>query len=235
MMQIAKKPELLSRQRGQAIVEALLMMPLMGVLIWAVSWVGSLQLSAQQMSQASRKAAMAAAMGQPSIPRDEMTSIALNREVEPLTGVAEQHVAHLQDEWFGVGLQLLSVHAKAQAHAKSHAKARAMAHAKSRAKPHPLANSLVSAMTAPITRYTRVAVGAGYAHGDKDATHRIAHASTAWRKAERVSVVQARRAESLVSRVDGPWDRPTLQTDWLSAWADVVPTDRLKQQRGQAK
>lgn len=217
MTQIAKKPTSPGQQRGQAVVEAMLMVPWMGVLIWAVSWVGSLQFSAQQMSQASRKAAMAAAMGQPLSPRDAMTAIGLNRRVEALTGVAALQVALLQDEWFGGELQLLSVHANANPN------------------PYPRAPHLVSAFTAPITRYTRVAVGAGYAHGDKDAMHRIASAPTAWRQAQRLSVAQARRFESLVVRMDGPWGRPSMQTDWLSAWADVVPVDRLKQQRGQAK
>jgi hypothetical protein len=217
MMKIAKRPEPLGQQRGQAVVEAMLMMPLMGVLIWAVSWVGGLQFSAQQMSQASRKAAMAGAMGQPLSPRDAMKAIGLNRRVEALTDVAAQHVALLQDEWFGGELQLLSVHAHANPN------------------PNPRAPHLVSAFAAPITRYTRVAVGAGYAHGDKDARHRIANAPTAWRQAERLSVAQARRFESLVARMDGPWGRPSMQTDWLSAWADVVPGDRLNQKRGQAK
>ena len=221
MTQIAKKPTSPGQQRGQAVIEAMVLVPLMGVLIWAVSWVGSLQFSAQQMSQASRKAAMAAAMGQPLSPRDAMTATGLNRRVEALTGVAALQVALLQDEWFGGELQLLSVHANANANAN--------------ANPHPRAPHLVSAVTAPITRYTRVAVGTGYAHGDKDAMHRIASAPTAWRQAQRLSVAQARRFESLVARMDGPWGRPSMQTDWLSAWADVVPVDRLKQQRGQAK
>jgi hypothetical protein len=221
MMKIAKRPEPLGQQRGQAVVEAMLMMPLMGVLIWAVSWVGGLQFSAQQMSQASRKAAMAGAMGQPLSPRDAMKAIGLNRRVEALTGVAAQQVALLQDEWFGGELQLLSVHAHANPNSNPN--------------PNPRAPYLVSAFTAPITRYTRVAVGAGYAHGDKEARHRIANAPTAWRQAERLSVAQARRFESLVARMDGPWGRPSMQTDWLSAWADVVPGDRLNQKRGQAK
>ncbi|WP_454668557.1 TadE/TadG family type IV pilus assembly protein [Achromobacter kerstersii] len=217
MTQIAKRPEPFGRQRGQAVVEAMLMMPLMGVLIWAVSWVGGLQFSAQQMSQASRKAAMAAALGQPLGSRDAMKAIGLNRRVEALTGVAAQQVALLQDEWFGGELQLLSVHAHPNPN------------------PNPRAPHLVSAFAAPITRYTRVAVGPGYAHGDKDARHRIANAPTAWRQAELLSVAQARRFESLVARMDGPWGRPSMQTDWLSAWADVVPGDRLNQKRGQAK
>lgn len=200
------------RQAGQALVEALLLLPLMGLLVWAVSWVGGLQFSAQQMSQLSRKAAMAGALGQPlgqsSVPQESRNGARLTQRTYALTGVVAPRLAALQQEWFGHGLQLLSVHARAPAWRG------------------PAASVL------PITRHTHVAVGAGHAYGDTDATRRIGHAQTPWRRAERDSLTAARRVDALARRMDGPWGRPSLQTDWLSPWADVVPTERLVKRKG---
>lgn len=187
------------------------MLPLMAVLVWAVCWVGGLQLSAQQMSQASRKAAMSGALGRPVSLGDSTAGARLTKRVAPLQGVAVPRVAILQDEWFGTGLGLLSVHA--------------------RTAPSPR----IAGLEPPITRHTRVAVGAGHAHGDSDARRRIGNAPTAWRQAERDSLAQARRVGALAQRVDGPWGRPSLQTDWLSAWADVVPAQRLTNRKEQAR
>jgi len=188
-----------SRQHGQAVVEVLLMLPLMAVLAWAVSRIGGLQFSAQEMAQASRKAAMAAALGQP------LKNLAaadvrpgLSGAARPLAGIAPPRLAALQDAWFGGGLQLLSVEAR-------------------QGGPEPLR----------ISRQTHVASGAGHAHGDADAQRRIGGAPDSWRRAESSSLAQARRLSHLIDRMESPWPRKRLSLDWLSAWADVVPADRL--------
>ncbi len=49
-----------SKEQGQAVVEALLILPLLTVLLWAVSDIGAMQFSAQRTTQVSRQAAMAA-------------------------------------------------------------------------------------------------------------------------------------------------------------------------------
>jgi hypothetical protein len=190
-----------SRQRGQAVVEALLMLPLLALLPWAVSWIGGLQFSAQEMAQASRKAAMAAALGQPVQDSGVAAARGLSGAARPLAGVAPPRLAALQDVWFGAGLQLLSVEASTA----------------SQGGREPLR----------IARRTYVASGAGHAHGDADAQRRIGRAPESWRRAADGSLGQARRLNPLVDRMDGPWRRPRLSPDWLSAWQDVVPADRL--------
>lgn len=195
-----------ARQQGQAIVEALLMLPLMTVLVWAVTWAGGLQFSAQQLSQASRKTAMSGALGQPVVPAHSMAATGQRQRVLELPGIAPSNMSVLQDEWFGVGLRLLSVYARSMP---------------SQAGRAPI-----------IARHAHVAMGAGHAHGDADAHRRIGNAPTAWRQVERVSLAQARRVGPATRRMDGPWRRPALQTDWLSAWADVVPPDRLGTRKG---
>ncbi|MGE8638526.1 MAG: TadE/TadG family type IV pilus assembly protein [Achromobacter sp.] len=198
----------LDRQQGQAAVEALLLLPLMAVMVWAVSGIGSLQFSAQQMSQASRKAAMSGALGQPLTPSWSRASSVLTSQAKVLPGIAPNRMSALQDEWFGTGLQLLSVTAQTV----------------------PLRGS--AELAPSITRLTRVAVGAGHAHGDADAQRRIGDAPTAWRQAERASLMQARRVGALAQRMDGPWGRSAVSMDWLSAWADLVPSDRLGKRGG---
>ncbi|MGE8681367.1 MAG: hypothetical protein ACN6PE_22350 [Achromobacter marplatensis] len=114
----------------------------------------------------------------------------------------------LQDEWFGSDLQLLTV--------------------KAQTVPTPGSGELAPS----ITRLTRVAIGAGHAYGDADAQRRIGNAPTAWRQAEKASLAQARRVGALAQRMDGPWGRSAVSMDWLSAWADLVPSDRLGKRGG---
>lgn len=211
MTRIRARKRHIVRQQGQAMVEALLLLPLMAVTIWAVAGIGDLQFLAQQMSQASRKAVMSGALGQPLAPSWARASTVLTKQGKTLQGVATPRLSALQDEWFGAGLQLLSVQAQA-------------------------APLRVDAVFAPsIARQTRVAIGAGHAYGDADARRRIANAPTAWRQVERGSLTQARRVGALVRRMDGAWGRPSVSTDWLSAWEDVVPSDRLGRRGGKSR
>lgn len=200
-----------TRQRGQALIEALLMLPLLALLLWAGSWIGGLQFTALEMAQASRKAAMAGALGQPTQNQHAPRGMALSGKSAPLPGIASARVSVLQDEWFGVDLRLLSATASTPRHDRD------------------------TAAWLHITRRTHVASGAGYAHGDADTQRRIGRAPTPWRKAESASLAEARRLKPVVDRLDGPWRRPGLSLDWLSEWADVVPEDRLASRKGAGK
>jgi len=199
-----------SRQRGQAVIEALLMLPLLALLPWAVSWIGGLQFSALEMTQASRKAVMAVALGRPLQDSGGAAErVRLSGGAQPLPGVAPPRVAALQDAWFDAGLTLLSMEAGTV--------------------------RLGRLESLRIARHMHVASGAGHAHGDADAQRRIGQASESWRRAADASSAQARRLAHLLDRLDGPWRRPRLSPDWLSAWTDVVPADRLGSRRGRIK
>lgn len=189
------------RQRGQALVEALLMLPLLMLAFLAVGWVGKLQLAAQEMAQASRRAAMASAAGAPLARSNGFGGQAGRSQSMP--GATASGNAGLQAEWFGADLQLLAVTAQTALPGSVHRDA------------------------ARIARRTSVAAGAGYAHGDDDAQRRIGAAPTAWRRAADRSLPLARSIGGKVGRVDAPWGRPAITTDWLSSWADLVPADRL--------
>lgn len=191
-----------SREQGQAVVEALLMLPLMAVLLWAVSDIGAMQFSAQRATQASRQAVMAAALGQPVSTLRAPWGMDLAGEAQTGAGSATPGAA-LQDEWFEGAMQMLSVRV--------------------RSLPAP-GNALFGL---PVSRHMSVASGAGYAHGDADAQRRVGASSTGWLQAGRTSLAEAGRMQPHVGRAEAPWGRPALSRDWLSAWGDVVPGDRL--------
>lgn len=199
------------RQQGQAVIEALLMLPLMALLLWAMAGIGSLQFSAQQTTQASRKAAMSGSLGQPLQALRAPAAMALSSDAIALTGVASPRISALQDEWFGAGLRMLSVEVRTQPRAGD------------------------PSAWLPIARRISVASGAGHANGDADAQRRIGAARTGWRQAGDGSLSEATRMQRPVDRVDGPWGRPKLSLDWLSTWADVVPADRLSNRREQSR
>lgn len=189
-------------EQGQAVVEALLMVPLMAVLLWAVSDIGALQFSAQRTTQASRQAVMAAALGQPLATLRAPVGMDLAGTAQAWPGAVAAGGA-LQDEWFGAAMNLLSVNV--------------------RALPRP-GNAMFGL---PIQRHISVASGAGYAHGDADAQRRVGESPTGWLQASRASMAEAARMQRHVGGADAPWGRPALSRDWLSAWGDVVPNDRL--------
>lgn len=192
-----------SNERGQAVVEALLMLPLMAVLLWAVSDIGLMQFSAQRTTQASRQAVMAAALGQPVATLRAPLGMDLDSAARSRPGTAVAGPAALQNEWFGGAMQLLSVQARLLP---------------------PPGNALFGL---PISRHISVASGAGYAHDDADAQRRVGASPTGWLQASRTSLAEAERMQREVNKVEAPWGRPTSSRDWLAAWNDVVPNERL--------
>lgn len=192
-----------SNERGQAVVEALLMLPLMAVLLWAVSDIGVMQFSAQRTTQASRQAVMAAALGQPVATLRAPLGMELAGAARSWPETAVGDAAALQNEWVGGAMQLLSVQTRSL----------------------PLPGNALFGL--PISRHVSVASGAGYAHGDADAQRRVGASSTGWLQASRTSLAEAERMQRQVNKVEAPWGRPMLSQDWLSAWGDVVPNERL--------
>lgn len=199
------------RQQGQAVIEALLMLPIMALLLWAVVGIGGLQFSAQQTTQASRKAAMSGALGQPLQTLHASSGMASSANASALPGVATPRVSALQGEWFGAGLRMLSVEVRTQPRTGD------------------------PSAWLPIARRISVASGAGHAHSDADAQRRVEASRTGWLQAGQRSLSEAARMEGPIGRVDSPWGRPKLSRDWISRWADVVPADRLGNRREQSR
>ncbi|MDX3907665.1 MAG: hypothetical protein QHC78_18400 [Pigmentiphaga sp.] len=69
---------------------------------------------------------------------------------------------------------------------------------------------------------------AGHADGDREAQDRLARAPLAWGSAAQATARAGKALLPALGRVDAAWNRPLPQFDWLSAWAGVVPADRLE-------
>ncbi|MBB1624946.1 TadE family protein [Achromobacter sp. UMC71] len=192
-------------QLGQALTEALLVLPVLILAFLGVAWLGKLQFTAQKVAQASRKAAMSVAAGAPVAA--SRTPVALAARDQAVPAAITSGNAGLQAEWFGADLRWVSVTAQS-----------------SLAGPRPWD-------AARIQRRTSVAVGAGHAYGDDDARRRIGAAPTAWGQAAKPSLSLARSVGGLAANVEAPWRRPVISLDWLSPWADVVPAERLGKRR----
>lgn len=185
-------------QRGQALVEALVLLPVLILSFMAVAWLGQLLFTAQEAAVASRSAAMVAAVGG-GVPARSGSFVLARSSVD--AGVPR--LAPLQAEWLGAEARRVSVTAHAD-----------MA-------------GVGPWGAVRIERRTRVAAGAGNAEGDDDVRRRIGAAEISWtRTAERsLSLARDIRGQGMV--VDSPWGRPALSLDWLSSWADVVPAQGL--------
>lgn len=189
------------RQQGQAMAEALLVLPGLALVLLAIGWLGRLQFSAQMLLQASRMTAMASAAG---ASNPGQSGFQVQLENVPLRSGADGSNHTLpRAEWLGGEVRLVSATARG---------------AVAGAGPW-------SVMT--LQRRTSVALGAGRASNDADAGRRIAAATTTWRQVADRSQAVARAAGPVAAATDAPWRRAPLALDWLSAWADVVPADRL--------
>jgi hypothetical protein len=62
---------------------------------------------------------------------------------------------------------------------------------------------------------------------DKDGQQRITDSRMGWQAAAESSQSFARRLRSSISGVDGAWGGRKPDSDWVSAWPQLVPADKL--------
>lgn len=185
-------------QRGQALVEALVLLPLLILSCMAVAWLGQLLFIAQAAGVASRSAAMVAAAGG-GIPARSGALVLARSSVD----AEDSRLAPRLAEWLGADVRQVSVTAHAEV----------------------AGAGLWGALR--IERRTRVAAGAGNADGDEDVSRRIGAAAISWAQTAQRSLSLAREISGQVMVADRPWSRPALSQDWLSSWADVAPEQGL--------
>lgn len=183
-------------QCGQALVEAMVLLPVLILSFMAVAWLGQLLFTAQVAGVASRSAAMVAAVGGGVPARSGSFGLAGSS-----VDAGDPPFAPLQAEWLGAEARQVSVTAHADV-------------------------AGVGPWGATrIERRTRVAAGAGNAEGDDDVRRRIDAAAISWAQTAERSLSLAREISGQVMVADSPWGRPALSLDWLSSWADVVPAE----------
>lgn len=185
-------------QSGQALVEALVLLPVLILSFMAVAWLGQLLFTAQQVGVASRSTAMVAAVG--GIVPAQSGSFVL---AGPSVDAGDPRLAPLLAEWLGAEARSVSVTAHADVAGVGPWRA------------------------LRIERRIRVAAGAGNADGDDDLRRRIGAAAISWAQAAERSRSLAHEISDQLMIADGPWQRPALSLDWLSSWVDVVPAEGL--------
>jgi hypothetical protein len=79
-----------------------------------------------------------------------------------------------------------------------------------------------------IWRHTLLLTGDGHAADDLSAQTLLDQSHVGWQRAYGKSLKAALNVKKQLTPLDQPWERPSLQTDWLTAWSDLVPKDRLQ-------
>ena len=214
-------------QKGQALVEGVLALPLLLGIWLGIAHIGDLLHAASRAADLGRHHAfMAAARVDPLHPAAVASGIRKGSErvdtqrVHALTelGSTASGVGHarvLRREWLAHDPGLL----------------RARAGVTPR-QPVRLAPAL--AMPTPVlNRYTVIATGAAHSGSDVQAQERIGRSSTGWKDAASLSQRHGHRVADVMSRVDRPWRRPSPDFDWLKPWRGVVPEHLLhREHRG---
>lgn len=91
------------------------------------------------------------------------------------------------------------------------------------------AAGLASSPVLALHRHTAVLTGReGHATGDAHTQARVAGAPQAWAQAAARSASAGRNVADRVQSVDDPWRRPPPRFDWVSDWAGLVPSDRVR-------
>ena len=191
----------LAAQRGQALIESVLLLSLLTLLLHAALGLGRAQLAAMQLGNSSRKAAMTA-RGQAMSLHDVRNGVACAASRRWLAADPRPPRASPAQRLVGRG----PAGAGARRYDGRYATAVfRFAHQS----PGPGAER------------------GGTCTDDADAQRRVGAASLSWRRVSQVSQERARAMGQLLETAESPWGRPALSMDWLAAWHDVATADSL--------
>ncbi|MGN6581143.1 MAG: hypothetical protein ACTHJ1_14330 [Bordetella sp.] len=197
----------MKRQQGQGLIESVFALTAVLACACAIAWTGSAWHQAMLAAQASRTAAFSAARGGAlAARRDEGDLNLVRRQIGSVPSDGKH--AQLQQDWLRVDTRLVT----AQAERKIQAPAGWM-------------QSYAGDVT--VHRHTSVAQAGGHANSDKDGQQRITESRTGWQAAGAPSQALARRLKSSIAGVDGAWGGRRPDDDWVSAWPQLVPAERL--------
>lgn len=85
-----------------------------------------------------------------------------------------------------------------------------------------------------LSRHTAILVDAGHASGDQDAQHRVAQSGLGWGDSAADSYRLGRQVSAAVQAQDRAWNRAEPELDWLSSWAGFVPARHLNASQGES-
>jgi hypothetical protein len=194
-------------EQGQGTVEALLVVAVLLALACAIAWTGKLQHRVMALAQAGRAMAFAAARGYVLPDSRDGARLRMTRESGAWADDASMP-AQLSRDWLRTDARLLTVQA-----------AREVA-------PSAGLESL-HGTPARLARFTSVAEAGGHAVSDDDGQHRLTHGRLGWSEAADESRALSNRLRGRIAGIENAWGKRQPGDDWVSAWAGLVPADRL--------
>ena len=212
-------------ERGQACIEVLLGAVVLITLWLAITWVGRLQYRGLAADQASRQAAFSAAQGQSAhqstLAGHTLTYARLASQPDFLAiGGEEPHAAALRRDWHIEDKGLLR------------ASANIVLGADKIMMPLPLDGDGHKQSEPTIWRHTLVVIGDGHAADDSHTQTLLEGSYVGWQVAYDKSIMAANQVNVRLLPLDQPWNRPSLQKNWLAAWSDLIPAHRLQSRKG---
>jgi len=199
----------LHAQRGQALVEAALVMSvLLGVML-VVHATGVWQDEALRTGLAARQAAFAYTRFAPEpgydIAADVNIALAARLTDEAQPGGVHRHAGVLRREWALGEADVTSVQAVVPMSHASHAGARLN-----------------------FTRHTALLRGAGHSAGDTQVQQRVGQSALGWQTAARQSSSAGQAVAARLAPLDLAWGRAQPTFDWFSDWTARVPSAFLR-------
>lgn len=236
-------------QRGQALLEGLVVLLALLSLWVGVGWVGRLQDMALQAAHASRYVAFA-------LSRDPGASMEVEMRQHYFSGRAHQWSDRRGERLLSSGLNEVTLQidrqtvldASAQA-GRTSDKAAILRRqwriedtgiVASNIAVAPLSGPVRARKTATVTglndfdrqqfvlrRHTAILTGAGHASSDASTQQVVAESALAWNQSAGSSYALGTDVAAAMSRVDAAWNRPEPIFDWLAPWAGQVPDFHL--------
>jgi hypothetical protein len=199
-------------QRGQGLVEALFAVAILALCIQAIAWTGRLQYQAMAAAQDGRAAAFSAARGQPAASLSRADSLLrLDSEAAPAGAANQGEGARLSREWLRADERLLRARAERTVAARAGLEQM---------------RGVDRAVT--LSRHTAVARAGGHAVSDADGQSRLVSSPAGWGRAGDVSLRLARTVNGRAAQAEMGWIKREPGSDWVSVWADLVPSRGLK-------
>lgn len=84
-----------------------------------------------------------------------------------------------------------------------------------------------SAMPVALKRHTAILTGAGHAGDDGHVQQILVQSRQAWRQETAVSYGLSGRIRAVMGPVDSGWSRALPDSEWVSAWAGLVPAPHI--------
>jgi hypothetical protein len=192
-------------QRGQALVEAVMVLAILLLLGAGIAVLGRLQWQGLEMTRVGRTYAFRYAQGERATPPPGVWHGRANH-APAFLGPGGAQTILLRRDWGVEDKGIVTAYAKA-------------------------VPAVVNGVGQPyiVQRHISLLAEAGHAVSDEHTQQRIGSSNTAWRQAIQLSHHAGQRVAAALDGIDRAWGRAAPQFDWLMPWSDLVAHERLQQ------